>query len=184
MKIAFVGTHNSGKTTTLWHVAAALKKRGFSNFKIINEVVRNCPYSMWDKSLNLQTQLWCIMHQILAELDAHHKGLHVITDRCVFDQIVYYKDKVGKQILWLEEPFYPELTLLKELALQWISIQPYTIIFWFRGFKTQTKRRQKRVDRLFDKELDFPNVVEIKGTISERCEKVTKSILEMFENEE
>jgi len=103
---------------------------------------------MWNKSLNFQTQLWTMLHQVLAEMKAHEKGQHIITDRSVFDQIIYYEAKLGKQSLWLQDPFYRELSLLREIALQWISIYPYTIIFWFRGFKTQTKRRQKKVDRL------------------------------------
>jgi len=189
MKIALVGTHNSGKTTALWNVGSELKKRGYKDFTLIQEVVRACPYPMFDPAFNFQCQLWTMLHQILAEMEAQRRYKNVITDRSVFDQLVYYRAKLPNKSDYLKDPYYAELTMLRNLANKWEDYYPYDYIFWFRPLEVDNKRKQfqKCVDKLFGHELwePFPqtSVVEVRTPKNERCKKVTEKILELFENE-
>jgi len=185
MKIALVGTHNSGKTTALWNVGSELKKRGFKDFTLIQEVVRNCPYPMFDPAFNFQCQLWTMLHQILAEMEAQRRYKNVITDRSVFDQLVYYCAKLPNASDYLRDPYYKELSMLRNLANEWTSRYPYDYIFLFRPLEVDGKRKQfqKYVNALFTYELEHLPLIEVRTLKEKRCKRVTERILELFENE-
>lgn len=89
MKIALVGTHCAGKTTTLLASGAAAKIHGqLDNVTVLQETARGCPYAINTEG-TFETSVWILFHQILAELEAHRKWKHIITDRSVYDEIIY-----------------------------------------------------------------------------------------------
>ena len=66
IRIAFSGTHNAGKTTTIYGVASYLKQIGYESVDVIPEVIRYSPYPINEKS-TYDTQLWALIQQIYQE---------------------------------------------------------------------------------------------------------------------
>jgi len=120
-KFAFIGTHNTGKTTALWQVGAELKKMGIRSVGVVQEVVRGCPYPIEEKE-TFEAANWTLLNQILAESDAQLKYRHVICDRSVIDQIIYFENVVGNR---------QQRSYIRSIAESWMQIRPYNIVFLF-----------------------------------------------------
>src|SRR3989338_520019 len=87
MKIAFIGTHGTGKTTLSHSLTAELKKRGI-NAAMINETARKCSLPINEKG-SFATQMWIMSAQICDELETMQKYSHIVCDRSVFDTYIY-----------------------------------------------------------------------------------------------
>jgi len=94
MKIAFLGTHGTGKTTLAHDLVTRLKKRGI-DAGILSEVARQCPFPI-NEDTTKKSQLWIILSQIIKELEAEEKYSVVICDRSVLDGYCYYVNKFGR----------------------------------------------------------------------------------------
>jgi hypothetical protein len=189
VKIAFIGAQCSGKTTTLWHVGATLKKLGLTNFTLIQEVARSCPYPLKDGRFD--TANWILLQQILAEHQAERKWEHVITDRSVFDEIPFFEHGVERKNLSVKQLWRAGevLTYIQEICRAWQKISPYTKFFLFTPLplvsdadRTCSEEERKEINshfmRLF---LNDPNVIEVKGkSKSARTKFVTKKIIELL----
>jgi len=85
MKIGFVGTQGTGKTTLGYELAAYLKKQG-QDVYVLSEVARSCPLPINEKTTK-ESQLWIIGKQMTREQSA--KGKIYITDRTILDPYCY-----------------------------------------------------------------------------------------------
>jgi len=186
MKIGLIGTHNTGKTTTLHQIATALKLHKFDNFAILPETVRDCPY-FGTKEL-FMTQLWTLQTQIFKELDLSKKWTHVIVDRTVFDPVIYYDVLTGRAkttVQWKEYDF------LLHSAWRWEKFQPYDLLFLFRPMPMEDRRLNPKYQPEIDsKFLAFFNtrwfkdkIVEVQEPdLQKRAESVAQIVLEKLKN--
>lgn len=107
-KISAIGTHGTGKSTTLYEIAYYLKtnKNYFKNIpiiwnklkelnrepsiKLINEVASECPFPINQES-NILAQLWMFSQQLKQELEFDNHFDFLLIDRSLYDYISYTK---------------------------------------------------------------------------------------------
>ncbi|MFW6282422.1 MAG: hypothetical protein ACOC1P_00005, partial [Minisyncoccales bacterium] len=68
MKIAFLGTHGTGKTTLAHDLVTKLKKQGI-DAGFLSEIARKCPFPL-NEERTKKSQIWIILNQIIAEIEA------------------------------------------------------------------------------------------------------------------
>jgi len=85
MKIGFIGSQGTGKTTLAYKVAAELKMKGHDVY-VLSEVARSCPLPI-NEGTTRESQLWIIGKQMTREQSA--KGKIYITDRTILDPYCY-----------------------------------------------------------------------------------------------
>ena len=91
MKIAFTGTHGTGKTTAVYDLASQLKKEHpDKSVGIIMEIARHCPLPI-NKNATRKSQIWMFTHQVQLEISYQISYDIVICDRSIFDVIAYTK---------------------------------------------------------------------------------------------
>lgn len=90
MKIAFSGTHGTGKTTAAFELALEYKKNSNSDVYLIQEVARRCPFPI-NTQANEDSHTWILTEQIKQELEAVKKHNVVICDRTIMDTLAYTK---------------------------------------------------------------------------------------------
>jgi len=118
MKIGIVGTHGIGKTTLAYALATYLKRLGL-NAKVINEVVRRCPFPLND-GFTINGGIWTICEQVRRELDAVIEGSAVtVCDRSALDPIFYLKSR-GID--------HNEFAELEQFAISWLN--SYERLIW------------------------------------------------------
>ncbi len=89
--IAFTGTHGTGKTTSVYELAAHIKKiPGLPNVGIVMETARLCPYPI-NRDTSEVAQEWMLLNQILSEHSAKKYNPIVVSDRTAMDAMVYTK---------------------------------------------------------------------------------------------
>ncbi|MEK6886354.1 MAG: AAA family ATPase [Nanoarchaeota archaeon] len=151
MKIAFIGTHGTGKTTLAYSITGELKRIG-KNATMITEVARKCPLPINEKG-TAKSQLWIMSSQISHEVEEVHKYSHVVCDRSILDTYAY-----GKYSNINEE-------LLKKLVEYWIGT--YDILFKVNpaqeylvedGFRSTNKEFQSKVDQIINELLTHYNL--------------------------
>lgn len=146
MKIAFVGTHGTGKTTLAHELVMKLKKKGV-DAGFMSEVARNCPFPINEETTR-KSQVWIILSQIIKELEAEKHNDTIVSDRSVLDGYCYYVRKFGRA------------QFLEELIKVHLKTYDYIIRVPIRkGFLIKDKVRstdeefQKDVDKVFDRML-------------------------------
>jgi len=90
--IAYSGAHGTGKTTSVYELACALKKSQKTEVGIILETARTCPYPICSKNNpqpTRQAQLWIFSAQMQAEMNASRRYGLVVSDRTIIDCIAY-----------------------------------------------------------------------------------------------
>ncbi|MDL1966294.1 MAG: ATP-binding protein [Candidatus Desulfofervidus auxilii] len=89
MKIAFSGTHGTGKTTSALNKAKELKlKYPTKTVGILSENVINCPLPI-NKKATIESQLWIFGDQLSKEIEMANKFDILICDRSIFDVVAY-----------------------------------------------------------------------------------------------
>ena len=89
MKIAFTGTHGTGKTTAVYELALQLKKEyPDKSVGIVLETARRCPLPI-NKNATRKSQLWIFTNQVQLEIEHQIDYDIVICDRSIFDVIAY-----------------------------------------------------------------------------------------------
>ena len=90
-KIAFSGSHGTGKTTSVFRVSHEYK---MSHPELtvcpFNEVARECPMSINLKS-TFESQMWIFTNQIAKEIEFCNRYDLVVCDRTVIDCLAYCK---------------------------------------------------------------------------------------------
>lgn len=142
IKIGFVGTQGTGKTTTCYDTVASLKKMGFDAC-IANETARMCPFPI-NKNSTLKTSQWIFAKQTLQELES--KTHILICDRTILDVLVY--SSVNKI-----EGFMSISPYIKE------QMKSYDLLFYIKplknyaiedGVRDTDKKYRLQVDKRFD----------------------------------
>lgn len=175
MKIAFIGTHGTGKTILAHELVARLKKKGV-DAGILSEVVRNCPFPINEEATK-KSQIWIILNQIIKELESEEKYSTIVCDRSVLDGYCYYVNKFGRA------------SFLEDLIKKHLSTYTYLIRVPIRkGLLRKDKVRstdekfQKDVDEQFNRMLKLLNVKykvfeeDVSKTNEEIVEEVLKEI--------
>ncbi len=93
MKIAFVGTHGTGKTTLCYELAAWMKKRE-ARVDMVREIARRCPLPI-NQETTLEAQSWILHRQIAEEIQTASEQDVVICDRSVLDNYAYLTHRLG-----------------------------------------------------------------------------------------
>lgn len=89
--IAFSGAHGTGKTTSVFELATAMKKAG-RHVGVILEAARECPFPVMSVGCAIapkHSQLWIYNRQMMCEIEASEKYDVVISDRTLIDCIGY-----------------------------------------------------------------------------------------------
>jgi len=95
MKIAFIGTHGTGKTTLCYDLTAALKRQG-RNADMVKEVARLSPLPI-NRKTSLDAQTWILMTQVAEEIRSAASHDIVVCDRSVLDNYAYLMFACGRQ---------------------------------------------------------------------------------------
>lgn len=93
-KIAFIGTHGTGKTTLAHELVLYFKKQG-KDVEFLGEIARECPFPI-NEGTTKKAQIWIILNQIVKELEKEEKCEILICDRSVLDGYGYYVNKFGR----------------------------------------------------------------------------------------
>ncbi len=88
MKIAYTGSHGTGKTSSVYKKAAEEKLKSNRNIIILTEIARQCPFPINEKS-TIDSQLWMFSTQLKKELDLSLCYDYVICDRSLIDYCAY-----------------------------------------------------------------------------------------------
>ncbi|MFH1607709.1 MAG: AAA family ATPase [archaeon] len=94
MKIAFIGTHGTGKTTLAHELTSKLKKKG-SDVDFLGEIVRKCPFPI-NENTTKKSQIWIILNQIIKEMETEERCKVLVSDRSVLDGYCYYVNQFGE----------------------------------------------------------------------------------------
>lgn len=89
IKIALIGTHGVGKTTTAYGIGHILKKLRYDT-EVLYETARKCPLPI-NKMGSKDSQLWILSKQLEQESLINSKIDFAICDRSVLDIYVYSK---------------------------------------------------------------------------------------------
>jgi len=92
LKIAYTGSHGTGKTTSMFEYAHKCKLE-FPNKKVevFHENAAKAPKGLFNKSGTEQSQLWIFTNQIRSEIELYSTYDILICDRTCFDSIAYTK---------------------------------------------------------------------------------------------
>ncbi len=95
MKIAFIGTHGTGKTTLCYNLVGELKKQNI-NADMVKEVARLSPLPV-NRKTSLEAQTWILMTQVAEEIASASRHDVVVCDRSVLDNYAYLAFACGRQ---------------------------------------------------------------------------------------
>ena len=87
MKIAFIGTHGTGKTTLAYDVAGVLKKKGY-DVEVVTSIARSSPFPINENSTE-KSQLWISLSMINKELEIQKTCEHIVCARSILDAYAY-----------------------------------------------------------------------------------------------
>ncbi len=93
-KIAFIGTHATGKTTLVHTLVSALKKKS-CNVDVVLEVSRDCPLPV-NENTTRDAQRWILATQYIREIERSGKCDYLVCDRSLLDNYAYYVNKFGR----------------------------------------------------------------------------------------
>lgn len=89
MKIAFSGTHGTGKTTAVLEKAKELKlKYPTKTVGILSENAINCPLPI-NRKATIESQLWMFGDQLRKEIEMANRFDILVCDRSIFDAVAY-----------------------------------------------------------------------------------------------
>lgn len=95
MKIAFIGTHGTGKTTLCYNLVGELKKQNI-NADMVKEVARLSPLPV-NRQTSIEAQTWILMTQVAEEIASASRHDVVVCDRSVLDNYAYLAFAFGRQ---------------------------------------------------------------------------------------
>lgn len=90
MKIAFTGTHGTGKTTSAFEMCHKMKlEYPNKRVEILHENASKAPNGLFNDKGTEEAQLWIFANQMQSEISLTHSFDIVICDRTIFDPIAY-----------------------------------------------------------------------------------------------
>lgn len=158
LKIAFTGTHGTGKTTSVYQLAADLKKvRGLPNVGVNLELARGCPFPI-NKETTPESQLWLTMKVAASEMEAAKSNPILVCDRTIMDAYAYTfaawkrcaesSDPEGA-IMWKRV-----LDATRPLVQYWLSTYDFIVMKPACDFDYQFGDGLRDLDRDFREEID------------------------------
>jgi len=89
MKIAFSGSHATGKTSSVFDLCAKYKKEySGKTINSLTEVARECPFSI-NENAEEKAQMWIFTSQLKKEMEYERFYDVVVCDRSIVDCIAY-----------------------------------------------------------------------------------------------
>lgn len=146
IKVGFLGTHGTGKTTAVFDLAGALKKENKGVHTIIN-TARSCPLEI-NEDATINAQFWIFGELLKKEQESRNEV--VICDRTLLDVFAYLyrvSNYVGNEL----RPFVKGY------------MYTYNVIFYMRptegylkedGQRSVNKEFQKEIKDIIDVELE------------------------------
>lgn len=90
MKIAFTGSHGTGKTTSAFKLCHEMKlEHANKRVEILHENAARAPKGLYNKKGTKESQLWIFTNQLRTEIELTSFYDIVICDRTIFDSIAY-----------------------------------------------------------------------------------------------
>jgi nicotinamide riboside kinase len=95
IKVAFVGTHGTGKTTLTYQTAAEFRRRGH-NAEVLKEVARESPLPINERTTP-DAQRWILFRQMALEIELGARSDVLVCDRSVLDNYAYLRRAFGEE---------------------------------------------------------------------------------------
>jgi thymidylate kinase len=155
IKIAFTGTHGTGKTTAALELTTELKKRKI-NAELISEAARSCPLPI-NKATTVKSQTWIFAEMIRREQECCSDV--IICDRTLLD-VIAYTERIAPDTAKSMRNFVRNY------------IRSYDVIFYIEpkegyltkdGTRSTDKKFQAEIKKLIDEELQNMDVETTKG---------------------
>ena len=140
MKIGFIGSQGSGKTTTIYQLGADLKKEKLDVF-VLTEVARSCPLPINEETTR-KAQLWIMGKLITREQSS--KGEVLIGDRTILD-VFAYSYRVDPEFF---EPFKPFVKKYMETYDVVFYLPPNDKFLLKDGFRSTNKEFRDEIDKI------------------------------------
>jgi thymidylate kinase len=146
MKIAFFGTHGTGKTTLAHELVASLKKKGFSA-EFLGEVVRECPFPINENSTPKNAE-WLAYTQYAREIVLSSRSEVLVCDRSVIDAYIYHLNRFDIN------PLLEEFVVEKAREYKYLFRVPIRQEYLqFDGVRSVDPEFQREIDLGFDRFL-------------------------------
>lgn len=171
IKIAFIGSHGTGKTTLVHELIYKLKEKGI-NVDYCEEVSRRCPLEI-NENAKTQTQRWILSKQITEETEKREKCEVLICDRSILDTYSYECALLGRRKNWENyiEDYLKTYNLLIKVPIKEELLKSD-------GVRSTDKKFQKDVEKEIAKNLKRFNqkYIEFKGkeTMNHLIELISK----------
>lgn len=169
IKIGFIGTQGTGKTTACYELSTEIKKQGY-DVNIITEAARSCPLPI-NENTTIESQLWIFGEMIKREMGS--RAQITVCDRTLLDVIIYTKR--------IENRFSQSLRWFTNLYMQ-----TYDAIFYMEpkegflkddGVRSASKDFQKEIKDMIDREIKILGLsVSYAKTTNERI-KILDSVI-------
>jgi len=146
MKLAFIGTHGTGKTTLCHFLAGEMRKRGL-NVGLVAEIARKSPLPI-NRKTTRESQLWILTTQIASEIEVGAFYDYVVCDRSLLDNYAYQVVSSGKD------------AFMEDIVEAWLPT--YDVLFKTPnifplvndGVRDTNLEFQDRVDQMIDELLE------------------------------
>ena len=160
MKIAYSGTHGTGKTTSAFEKCLDVKMNHSDvTVTIVNEIARRCPFPI-NKDVTSITQLWLVNKQINEEIVASSLFDVVICDRTVMDYLAYtslVSKDLYKRLLPMVEYHASSYDLI---TVKTIEENDYMVDDGTRSLDTEFRKEvENALMNIYINELKLDNVV-------------------------
>ena len=156
MKIGFIGSQGTGKTTTIYQLGADLKKEKLDVF-ILTEVARSCPLPI-NEETSRKAQLWIMGKLITREQSS--KGEVLIGDRTLLD-VLAYSCRVDPEFF---EPFKSSVKKYMETYDIVFYLPPNDKYLVKDGFRSIDKKFRDEIDKILKDLIEELDIEVVNGT--------------------
>ena len=146
IRIAYLGTQGTGKTTAVMDLAARLKKAGY-DVDVVTEVARKSPYPINEKG-TLQSQIWIFAKMLLEEVES--KADITIYDRTLLD-VFEYTFRISHDDAELLRPFIQEWMKTYDLLFY---MEPRIGYLKDDGKRSTSKEFQKMIKDMMETDIE------------------------------
>lgn len=150
MKIAFIGTHGTRKTTLCYELTAYLKNKNI-NVDMVKEVAGRCPLSI-NENAAIESELWIFHTMVAEEAYASFKYKNIVCDRSLLDSFVYTmnrRDRSSELIQHMEN--YCDFWIKTYDYLFKTKVEDNLLVE--DGIRSVNREFQKRIDELLEETL-------------------------------
>jgi len=150
IKVGFLGTHGTGKTTAVFDLAAALKKQN-KNVHTIMNIARSCPLEINEKA-TINSQFWIFGELLRKEQESRNEI--IICDRTLLDVFAYLR-RISKYVADDIRPFVKNYMCTYSVIFYMHPIEGY---LKDDGKRSVNKEFQKEIKDIIDTELEIMEI--------------------------